>query len=106
MIVEAPAMRAPLHGAQPQGTASDNRDDRRGLDRRQSVRDGRPETRHADAAAHHAERDGPGLREHRHNPFLEGHHQFGQSADVGILEDGRAVGHVGDGHQVVGADCA
>jgi hypothetical protein len=102
MIDEAPEMRAPCTALRPSGPQPTTA----------TVDPGRrmpvpcevvgAQARHRHAAADHAEIRGRRLGEDRDDPLLEGHHQFGEPADVRVGVDRSAVAQVGHRHQIVG----
>ena len=92
-----------LHAAQSERSAADDGHDRAGLDERNRLRCGGTESSDGHAAAHHPEIGSRGLGEDRHDPLFERDHELGQPADVRVRIHGRAVTHVGDRHEIVGA---
>ncbi len=89
-----------LDGAQAERSAADNGDDGSRCDGRERTRGGRAKTGHADATQHHSQIDRGRLRHHRDDPFLEGDHQLGETADVRVGVDRRPVTQIGDRYEI------
>ena len=85
-----PAMRAPCTAEEPDRPAADDGNVDAGST---AVTRGTQSRRAGDAraAADHADLGSRLRREDRHDPLLERHHDLGQTADVRVLVDGRAV---------------
>ena len=78
MMRHAPPMRAPCTALRPSGPQPTTATADPAASVANVRRGGRAQAGHADAAAHHAQIDGGGLGEDRHDPLFQGDHQLGE----------------------------